>query len=64
MMPFGLTNAPTLFQALINDTLRPCLDRFACAYLNNIVIYSKTFCENKLHVQEVLKQLQLRGQFV
>ena len=50
-MPFGLTNAPALFQVLINDTLRPCLDRFACAYLDDIVVYSRTLREHILHVQ-------------
>ena len=64
VMPFGLTNAPASFQALINNTLRPCLDRFGCAYLNNIIIYSKTLCEHRLHVQEILKHLQSRGLFV
>ena len=63
-MPFGLTNAPASFHALINDTLCLCLDRFACAYLDNIVIYSKMLCEHKLHVQEILKRLQSRGLFV
>ena len=52
-MLFGLTNAPASFQALTNDTLRPCLDHFACAYLDNIVIYSKMLCEHKLHVREI-----------
>ena len=63
-MPFGLTNAPASFQALINDTLRSCLNCVACVYLDNIVIYSKTPCEHRLHVQEVLKRLQSRGLFV
>ena len=63
-MLFGLTNAPALFQELINDTLRPCLNCFACAYLDNIVVYSKMLCEHKLHVQKILKQLQPRRLFV
>ena len=27
-MPFGLTNAPAMFQAYIDDCLRPYLDDF------------------------------------
>ena len=64
VMPFGLTNALALFQALINDTLLPCQDRFTCAYLDNIVVYLKTLHEHRLHVQEILKQLQSRRLFV
>ena len=63
-MPFGLTNAPALFQALINNTLRPCLDRFVCAYLDDIVIYSRTLKEHILNVQEISRQLQFWGLFV
>ena len=49
-MPFGLTNTPALFQALINNTLRLFLNCFACAYLNDIVIYFKTLKEHILNV--------------
>ena len=63
-MPFGLTNAPALFQALINDTLRLCLNRFACAYLDDIVVYSRTLKKHIQNVQEILKQLQARRLYV
>ena len=63
-MPFGLTNAPALFQALINDMLRLCLNSFACTYLDNVVVYSKTLKEHIWHMQEILKQLQARGLYV
>jgi hypothetical protein len=41
-MPFGLTNAPALYQNLINNIFRRYLDDFIVAYLNDILIYSKT----------------------
>ena len=63
-MPFGLTNTPALFQVLINNTLHPCLDHFAYAYLDDIVIYSRTLKEHILNVREVLRQLQSRKLFV
>ena len=63
-MPFGLTNAPASFQALINDTLRPCLDCFACSYLNDIVVYLRTLQAHIHHVHEVLRQLQARNLYV
>ena len=57
VMPFGLTYAPASFQVLINNTLRPCLDHFVCAYLDDIVVYLKTIQEHIRHVLEVLRQL-------
>ncbi|ERF69956.1 hypothetical protein EPUS_08767 [Endocarpon pusillum Z07020] len=58
VMPFGLTNAPATFQALVNDVLREFLDIFAVAYLDDILIYSKTEEEHKSHVKQVLRALK------
>ena len=63
-MPFGLTNPPASFQALINNMLRPCLNSFACAYLDNIVVYFTILQEHILHAQEVLGQLRICWLFV
>ena len=60
-MPFGLTDAPASFQNFINDALQPFLDRFATAYLDDILIYSDTLEEHKVHVRQVLEQLQRLG---
>lgn len=38
-----LANAPTVFQELVNDTLRDTLNRFVFAYLNYILIFSSPF---------------------
>src|SRR5947199_4853564 len=58
VMPMGLTNAPTSFQALINNTLHPYLDNFCVAYLDDILIYSKSQEDHDKHVKLVLDQLQ------
>jgi hypothetical protein len=58
VMPFGLANAPATFQALINNALRPYLDKFAVAYLDDILIYSKTEKEHVEHVRLVLGALR------
>jgi hypothetical protein len=44
-MLIELINASILFQALINDILRPYLDIFVLAYLDDILIYSKIYKE-------------------
>lgn len=36
VMPFGLSNAPATFQARINEILRPYLDVFCTAYIDDI----------------------------
>src|SRR5437762_2930449 len=63
-MPFGLTNAPAAFQGLMNNILRECLDCFASAFLDDIIIYSRTLEEHKRHVTEVLEQLAKAGLYL
>ena len=58
VMPFGLTNTPTTFVRLMNDVLRPFIDSFAVVYLDDILIFSKTWSEHLQHVEQVLSTLQ------
>lgn len=64
VMPFGLANAPATFQSVINDVLRPYLDVFCLAYLDDILIYSDTQQEHDKHVSKVLEALQSANLFV
>jgi len=64
VMPFGLTNAPATFQAYINDTLCQFLDRFCTAYVDNILIYSKSHEQYIKYVKQILEALTKAGFWV
>ena len=57
VMPFGLTNTPTVFQSLVNDVLRNMLNCSVFVYLDDILIFSKSVEEHRIHVRQVLQRL-------
>ena len=57
VMPFGLHSAPATFQRMINHTLRDCY-HFARAYLDDIMIFSRSWEEHLVHLWKVLTRLQ------
>jgi hypothetical protein len=61
---FRLANAPAAFQSNINATLRPYLDVFVIAYLDDIVVYSITAEEHREHVRTVMKALLQAGRYL
>jgi hypothetical protein len=48
--PFGLAIAPASCQEFINDILRPIVDTFCTAFLDDILINSINMTEYKEHV--------------
>lgn len=57
VMPFGLCNAPSTFQRMINTVLGEFLDQCCVAYLDDILVYSKTQEEHLKHLELVLEKL-------
>lgn len=56
VMPFGLTNALATFCTLMNNLLRPYLDKFMVVYLDDIVVYSNTLKEHMQNLQGVARK--------
>jgi hypothetical protein len=63
VMPFGLCNAPATFQAAMNDTLRPFLDKFVIVYLDDILIFSPDETTHMQHLDQVLGALKRDGYY-
>jgi len=51
VMLFGLTNAPLVFMDLMNRVFRPYLDKFVVVFIDDILIYSKSYLEHKQHLR-------------
>ncbi|KAD3066910.1 hypothetical protein E3N88_34790 [Mikania micrantha] len=58
VMSFGLTNTPAVFMGLMNRVCKPYLDKFVIAFIDDILIYSKTQEEQKEHLQLTLELLR------
>ncbi|XP_063955624.1 uncharacterized protein LOC135154209 [Lytechinus pictus] len=60
VMPFGMQGAPATFQRLIDRVLRVASD-YATAYIDDIIVFSKTWKEHLTHLREVLDRLRDAG---
>lgn len=58
VMPFGLINAPATFQRLMNAVLAGLSWECALAYIDDIIIYSKTFDQHLVDLEKVLERLE------
>ncbi|KAK7926034.1 hypothetical protein WMY93_008344 [Mugilogobius chulae] len=61
VMPMGLTNAPATCQRLMEMVLRGLPWKTCLVYLDDVLIYSRTFDEHLAHLEEVFCRLQTSG---
>ncbi|CAF1257181.1 unnamed protein product [Rotaria sordida] len=58
VLPQGITNGPATFQRVINHILGPTRWKHALAYIDDVIIYSKTFEEHLSHLNEICQILK------
>ena len=61
VMPFGLCNAPQTFQRLMNGVLSGLTWEECLVYLDDVIIYSRTFEEHLERLEHVFERLKESG---
>jgi hypothetical protein len=59
VLPMGLKNSPPTFQKVMTDTLKSCR-LFSLVYLDDIIVFSKSFNEHLAHLEQVLLALHAK----
>lgn len=57
VMPYGVTGGPPTFQHEMNTVLAPVLRKFAVVFIDDVLIYSKTWSDHVQHVRQVFTLL-------
>ena len=61
-LPFGLKTAPAIFQRILSNIIRKYkLSDFTVNFIDDILIFSKTFEEHIQHISRLLEALQKEG---
>ncbi|GJF00558.1 polyprotein [Phanerochaete sordida] len=60
-MPFGLRNGPSIFQRTMQAILAPFLWLFALVYIDDIVVYSRSYEDHINHLDRVLGAIEQSG---
>jgi hypothetical protein len=57
VLPQGVTNGPPAFQRIVSKILGPTRWQYSLAYLDDVIIYSPTFNEHLVHLDDILNRL-------
>jgi hypothetical protein len=60
-MPFGLRDSPSVFQRLMQGVLAPYLWLFTLVFIDDIVVYSKSWKDHLNHIDKVLYAIVSAG---
>ncbi|KAK7871567.1 hypothetical protein R5R35_010364 [Gryllus longicercus] len=61
-LPFGLKTAPAIFQRILNNILRKYgLTKFAVNYIDDILVFSRSFDEHITHISMMLEAIEKEG---
>jgi transposase InsO family protein len=60
-MPFGLRNAPATLQRFVNTLLQDLIGKCCVIYLDDCLIYSRTFEDHLAHLKLVLERFRAVG---
>jgi hypothetical protein len=58
VMSFGLTGAPHTIQKGMNSSLAPLLRKSVLVFFDDILVYSKTYQDHLVHLEQVFQLLQ------
>uniref|UniRef100_A0A1B6CSL2 RNA-directed DNA polymerase n=1 Tax=Clastoptera arizonana TaxID=38151 RepID=A0A1B6CSL2_9HEMI len=62
VLPFGLKNAPATFQRILSNIIRRNnLDTFCVNYIDDILLFSKSWEEHIVHIERLLEVLSAEG---
>src|SRR4029078_4035099 len=63
-MPFGLCNAPATFQRTMNEIFADLIGRGVIVYIDDVNVYSSTFQQYLVMVQEVLTRISQHNLYI
>jgi hypothetical protein len=58
VLPFGLTDDLALFMDLMNRVFQPYLDKFVVVFIDDILVYSKSYEEHEQQLRQTLQTLR------